>query len=186
MTHMKKNFGLSQEEFDKIVADLKKNETHFFEKVFLRHFDTCIGFLRKEYNAHYDDAYDATMDTLIEFRKRLVEGKLKYGNLRFLFTKMATQNYLRNKKLFQTQEIHEKDIEPEDSNSLEEDVALLSTAWIELGESCQELLMNFYYGKMQLAEIATLENKSAAAIRKQKERCVHKIKAILLSKKENI
>ena len=31
MIQMKKNFGLSQEEFDRIVADLKRNETHFFD-----------------------------------------------------------------------------------------------------------------------------------------------------------
>ena len=102
---MDKNFGLSPEDFDGIVNDLKKNETHFFEQVFLQHFSDCIDFLQREYRADFNDAYDTTMDTLLEFRKRLVDGKLHYGNLRYLFTKMAAQLYVRQKKAFPVQDL---------------------------------------------------------------------------------
>ena len=109
---MDKNFGLSSGEFDQMVADLKKNDTSFFKQVFLKHFENCLNFLRKKYRANYDDAYDATMDTLLEFRRLLVEEKLRYGNLRYLFTRMASQIYIRSRKKFQTDELQEQDVEP--------------------------------------------------------------------------
>lgn len=183
---MNKNFGLSPQEFDKIVSNLQRNEIRFFEEVFLQHFKDCMVYLQKQYSASYDDAYDATMDTMIEFRKRLVDGKLKYGNLRFLFTKMASQVFLRNKKSFQAQEIQEKDIELDSPANNEEDVALINAVWEEMGEACQKLLKLHYYGKMKLAEIAEYQQKSPAAIRKQKERCVNKLKKLILSKKKEI
>ena len=152
---MDKNFGLSPNDFDKLALDLKKNEADFFKAVFLRHFKECMIFLQKQDGASSDDAYDATMDALIQFRRLLVEGKLKYGNLRYLFTKMAS---------------HDDD---------QENIALLNAAWPELGPDCQDLLKLHYYGQMKLSEIAAYKEKTPAAIRKQKERCIERLRSIL-------
>jgi len=182
---MNRNFGLSPDDFDEIVADLKKNETTFFEKVFLQHFKECQHYLQKEFNADQNDAYDATMDTMIEFRRRLVEGKLRYGNLRFLFTKMATQIYVRNRKSFQSQAINDQDIEISQATNSQDDILLLNKIWPKLEDPCKELLTKHYYGKMKLTDIATRQQKSAVAIRKQKERCVSKLRSLLASMKND-
>lgn len=174
-----KNFGLTEASFEKLVADLRKNDTYFFEQVFLKQFEETMSYLRREYKSDYEDAYDATMDTLIEFRSRFVDGKLRYGNLRFLFTKMASQILLRNQKknvasdidgvAFLTEEIDTPSIDPEELN-------LLSKAWKTLGDSCKQLLTRHFYGKMKLSEIAEETQKSPASIRKQKERCIKHLK----------
>ncbi|WP_299212317.1 sigma-70 family RNA polymerase sigma factor [uncultured Aquimarina sp.] len=173
-----KNFGLSELLFKKIIVDLKKNDTYFFEQVFLKQFEETMKYLRREYKATHDDAYDATMDTLIEFRARFVEGKLQYGNLRFLFTKMASQMLLRNQRKNRTNVddilslSQEEDTEPLES----EELSQLNNAWLLLGDSCKQLLTWHFYGKMKLSEIAQEIQKSPATIRKQKERCVQKLK----------
>lgn len=183
---MDKNFGLSPNDFERLVYDLKRNEAGFFKTVFLKHFRECMAFLQRQNGASSDDAYDATMDALIQFRRLLVEGKLRYGNLRYLFTKMASQIYLKNKKKFQVQEMEISDmemVEPDSAGEDQENIALLNTAWAELGPNCQELLKLHYYGQMKLAEIATHKNKTPAAIRKQKERCIEQIRSILRKEK---
>ena len=182
---MDKNFGLSPNDFDRLVSDLKRNEADFFKTVFLKHFEDCMIFLQRQNGASSDDAYDATMDALIQFRRLLVEGKLRYGNLRYLFTKMASQIYLKNKKKFQIQEIGASDMEmaefsPGDD---QENIALLNAAWTELGANCQELLKLHYYGQMKLNEIAAYRGKTPTAIRKQKERCIERIRSLLQKEK---
>ncbi|MBQ0735567.1 RNA polymerase sigma factor [Aquimarina celericrescens] len=172
-----KNFGLSKVSFEKLVADLKKNDTIFFEQVFLKQFDETIKYLRREYTADYEDAYDATMDTLLEFRARFVDGKLSYGNLRFLFTKMASQMFMRSKNK------HSTDLDDviymiveEEEDDLEDGLGLFNKAWETLGESCKKLLTFHFYGKMKLTEIAIEFQKTPETIRKQKERCVKGLK----------
>ncbi|MBW1299062.1 RNA polymerase sigma factor [Aquimarina litoralis] len=173
-----KNFGLNEVSFKKIVVDLKKNDTYFFEQVFLKQFGETVKYLRREYKATQDDAYDATMDTLIEFRTRFVEGKLQYGNLRFLFTKMASQMLLRNQRKNKTSIDDVLSLtQEEDTDFLEsEDLSQLNIAWQLLGDSCKQLLTWHFYGKMKLSEIAEEIQKSPATIRKQKERCIQKLK----------
>ncbi len=181
-----KNFGLDPGSFEKLVADLRRNETVFFEQVFLKQFKETTRYLCRTYGTSEEEAYDATMDTLIEFRTRFVEGKLQYGNLRFLFTKMASQVLLRNLKR-QTVNIDglfhltEEDPTPQNTEELE----WLQSAWKQLCESCKQLLTSHFYGRMKLSEIAVETQKSPAAIRKQKERCVKQLKE-QFSKKANI
>ena len=168
------NFGLVPSEFEKMVKNLKSNDEHLFEHVFLGQFSTCIKYVEMKYNAQYDDAYDATMDALLDFRLRILDGKIKYGNLRYLLNLMASQYYLRNKKSFKFQGIEENDLLSPDLID-EEDLILLKKAWKNLGNKCQSLLkMNFYSG-MKLSEIAITSGKSHGGIRKQKERCLKKL-----------
>ncbi|TPN83008.1 RNA polymerase sigma factor [Aquimarina algicola] len=173
-----KNFGLTETSFNKLVADLQKNDTQFFEQVFLKQFGETLKYLCREYKSSYEDAYDATMDALLEFRTRFVDGKLKYGNLRFLFTKMASQMWLKNQKKATTDidgiaylaQKEETDTIPSEA------FTKLSSAWESLGESCKQLLTWHFYGKMKLTEIAEEIQKSPATIRKQKERCIKQLK----------
>ena len=181
---MIKNFGLSQDRFDTLVADLKRNETEFLEKIFLAHFQECMAYLKREYKANHEDAYDATMETLLAFRKRLVEGKVEYGNLRFLFTKMSTQIYMKNQKSFQIQELNQSESATVEEPLFDdpEHMETLQDCWNDLEAPCQQLLTWHFYGKMRLTEIAEQEQKTSAAIRKQKERCLQKLKQIFRTK----
>ena len=177
-SNMAKNFGLSEKDFNLIVSQLKSNETAFFERVFLSHFSECVLYIQKNYSASYDDAYDATMETMIIFRERLVSNKIRYGNLRYLFTKMATQVFLKDVKAYRSRDVYETDLEEEVISVHPDDLNTLQKSWPELGEACQNLLKNYFYGKLKLTEIADIEGKSSATVRKQKERCLNRLKTL--------
>ncbi len=174
-----KNFGLTEASFKKLIADLKRNDTYFFEQVFLKQFKETMNYLCREYKSNHEDAYDATMDALIDFRARFVDGKLQYGNLRFLFTRIASQMLFRNLKMSNTNidgvALLAPEIDVEPTESIEE-LGRLNKAWHILGDSCKQLLTWHFYGKMKLSEIAEEVQKTPATIRKQKERCIKQLK----------
>jgi len=170
---MSKNFGLKELEFEEMVLKLKNGDELVFEKIFLNHFQSCIAYLMQNHRIDRELAYDITMDTLLDFRTKLIQGKISYGNLRFLFTKMATQKHLKyvakSKKSQNITSLFE-------SEDLEEDLVILEKAMSKLGENCRDILKLNYYDKMTLNNIATLKNISHAALRKQKQRCIFTLK----------
>lgn len=173
----KKNFGLTEEDFGAMMKQVKIGDDQFFEQVFLNHFESCMSFLKRQYSCSHEDAYDATMDTLLVFSKRLKEGKVSYGNLRFLFTRMAGQIYLKMKKREQKeQDIVSVSLEYEPDVVDEEKFKILEKAWNALCESCSGILKAFYYEKESLNDIAVRMEKTAVALRKQKQRCVEKLR----------
>lgn len=175
-----KNFGLTQVSFQQMVTDLKKNDTKFFEQVFLKQFKETMSYIKREYSADPEDAYDATMDALLELRRRFVMGKLEYGNLRFLFTKMSSQIYLKNKKKeFKGTDNFDGLMNVQDDAPLEQVPESFSLAWQKMGAACKKLLTLHFYGNMRLTEIAEETLQSAATVRKQKERCIIKLKDLM-------
>lgn len=176
---MDKNFGLSESAFSDLVNRLRKGDESLYEKVFLQHFESCLEFVQKKYNASYRDAYDASMDAMLLFCKRLKEGKIQYGNLRFLFTQMAGQIYLKwVKKESQIEAFTDIDIIDEPQRFDEETLGVLEKAFSKLGENCSELLKAFYFNEQSLKLIAEKRRQSAAAIRKQKQRCIEQLRQI--------
>ena len=174
-----KNFGLTEEEFDKLCTELKNDNEVLFEKIFLSHFDDCIGFLKSKFKISHEEAYDASMDTMLEFRRYLLTDKIKYGNLRFLITKMAGQRWMKQKK--RNSAVSTTDELPEvlDLTQMhsDEELEVLDRAWATLAQECQKLLKQFYYNKLQLSVIAENTGKTPGSIRKQKERCVNNLRS---------
>lgn len=133
-----------------------------------------MNYLQRKYSASYDESYDASMDATIEFRLRLIDEKIYFGNLRYLYTKMAVQFLLRNRKSYNNVSIEGLDIIEEEAAD-EEDLIKLKESWESLGEDCRSLLRLNFYSNMKLRDIAELNEKSAVAVRKQKERCLSKL-----------
>jgi len=180
-TAMNKNFGLTNAEFNNLLLALNHGDESLFEQVFLTHFEDCCKYLMSTYKASSEDAYDASMSTMLEFCKRLKTGQVAYGNLRFLFTRMAGQIYLKwIKKQQKTTGLKNIDImeAPEDID--DESYVILNKAWNNLLKDCQTLLEEFYYTGATLEHIATVLNKSAVAVRKQKQRCVDKLRELFI------
>ncbi|MEZ5042486.1 MAG: sigma-70 family RNA polymerase sigma factor [Saprospiraceae bacterium] len=173
------NFNLTQEAFEQMLEALKLGDKTLFEQVFLTHFKACSRFLEDKFNASPADAYDATMEALIKFHKRLKAGKIRYGNLRYLFTQIAGQIYLKEKRLPQLQALPDDfDIlDVPDETLPKETLALFARAWQELCQDCRGLLQSFYYDKITLVEIAQKTGKTDVALRKQKQRCLEKLRA---------
>lgn len=178
---MNKNFGLSESAFQEMVLGLQKGDEKLFEEVFLQHFQDCMNYLKRQYNASHENAYDTCMNTLVEFRKRLIAGKVSYGNLRFLFTQMAGQIYLKwIKKEKLKDPILGMDFIQIEEVVTKEDLSILNKSWDGLCNNCQQLLKNFYYEDIPLSRLAETMGKSAVAVRKQKQRCIEKLRNLFI------
>ncbi len=180
-TAMNKNFGLTEPEFARLLSALQKGDETIFEQVFLMHFEDCCRYLMKTYRASSEDAYDASMSTMLEFCKRLKAGRIAYGNLRFLFTRMAGQVYLKWIKKQQKQTgFDNMDLLEAPEEIDDESYVILNKAWNSLYEDCKTLLAEFYYAGATLEHIATTLNRSAVAIRKRKQRCVESLRELFI------
>jgi len=172
-----KNFGLSPSEFDHLLTELKSGDDTLFEKIFLHHFSSCHQYIMKNYKATSEDAHDITMDTLLAFYVRLKEGKIVYGNLRFLFTQMAGQLYLKRIKQQKNEQVANELLPDFLENPVDECMLqLLDKAWEQLQPPCRNLLSAYYFEHKTLKEIAEAEGRSDVAVRKQKQRCLDKLR----------
>lgn len=156
-----KNFGLPEARFEELCRQLEAGDERLIELIFNRHFEICRTFLVKKLGASPETAYDVAKDTLLKFRKNLLAGKIRYGNLAALFTIDARNTYLRWQswqKKNPTVELDEKfhllpdedDAEPFDAELLDR----LKSALNEVGGDCSELLNWHYYLEMPLRTIA--------------------------------
>ena len=177
------NFGLTQSQFEEIVIQLKNGNEDLFERIFISQFEDAMNYLIKNYKAAYDIAYDTTMDTMLDFRLKLINDKVTYGNLRYLFTKIATQHYLKSnikdERLKQMLLSESTDIE---TDGYEERLSHLNAAWKELDASDRQLLENYYYKEIPLNKIAQMEDKTDQALRKQKQRAIEKLRQFFFNK----
>jgi DNA-directed RNA polymerase specialized sigma24 family protein len=169
-----RNFGLSMHEFTALVDRLKNGDQSLFERVFLHHFNDCMLYLIHQKSTLQHIAYDATMDTLLKFRQLLVDGKITYGNLRYLFTRMAVfaaqKIRMKNTRIDPIESMQEMTVQEPDTVE-EESLTILAKAWKKLGEECQHLLTHFYYNSKSWKEIAVLMEISEDNARKKGQRC---------------
>ena len=176
---LSKNFGLTESEYNDLYNKLNSGDELLFEVTFMTHFEPAMKYLMNMNGASHDDAYDVVMNVLIEFRRRILDGKVKYGNLKFMFTQMCVQRYKREKgkKLDVTEYgyLSEYQDEPID----EELYQLLDKAMDKLGERCQQIIQDVYYAKTAYKVLEKKYKTTAANLRKQKERCITKLKMSL-------
>ena len=180
-----RNFGLKEDAFIEMLNKLKTGDETLFEKIFLSQFEGTISYLMHRYKTNRSSAYDATMDALLKFRRRLLEGKITYNNMRFLFTQMASQFLTHTmKKTMNSIDTIENNLS---EDFVDEDLNLdyLDRAWLMLGETCSSLLESFYYKKIALKELAKRFGKSEVALRKQKQRCLQNLRLQFLKHYEN-
>lgn len=174
---MEKNFGLSKDAFNEMIEKMQNGDESLFEVVFLSHFEFCLSYIQAKYNASYENAYDSSMNAMLSFCRGLKEGTISYGNLQFLFTQMAGQFYFKWIRKEKPKESLEGIDIPEEEDSFDEaNLNTLDKAWNLLGKECRQLLENFYYRDDQLREIAKKHEKSPSAMRKQKQRCIEKLR----------
>lgn len=165
------NFGLRPEEFNEMISKLMTGDDSLFEHIFLSHFEICRSYVSSKYNIEYETSYDITMDTLLEFRRKLMEGKISYGNTRYLFTRMACNNYVMQVRQDQKlKEILSNEEIPEDAH--EEQIHKLNLAWQKLDESEKSLLTGYYYEGQALKDMAVSMNIPDTTLRKKKQRAM--------------
>jgi DNA-directed RNA polymerase specialized sigma24 family protein len=175
-----KNFGLTLVSFNKLVEQLKEGDETLFERIYLSQFSHCQKKLMDFDRLTEREAYDATMETIIHFRDLLLRGKLAYGNLRFLFVRIARQRYaLTRKKIEKVRELTYAEMgiaNRTDYCYSEATFQTMERSFSQLGTECRQLLHAFYFNSRSLKEIARDENKNYPALRKQKSRCIQRMR----------
>lgn len=178
------NFNLTKERFNELLLQLRDGEEQLFEHVFLQHFTDCRAYLIREDGVPEDLAYDATMDAFLAFREYLGRGTITYGNLRYLLTRMARQHLY--KRMGRERSVP---LDGAALPSLSDDPELespqldaLRAGWKLLGDKCKSLLRRIYYCQQSMVEIARAEGRKEAAVRKQKGRCVGKLRGGMVNR----
>lgn len=179
---LEKNFGLSKEKFVVLLQELKNGNETLFEEIFLNNFQSTCLFIKNKCNIDYDRAYDITMNTLIEFRIRLLDDKVVYGNLKYLFRQMAYHNFVKTvrekKKLKNVTSIKTDDDEALKSKE-NQMLEILEVAFKNLDLKCRNLLDKYYFLGTSYDVLAQEESISNQVVRKRKERCLNKLKALI-------
>lgn len=172
---------MTQVEFDVLVEELKDGKEELFETIFLAHFEDCKQYLMTNHNASRGLAYDITMDTLIQFRQRILVDKTTYGNLRYLFTVMASQNLIKHHQKSKKLDGKSLFVEdpPEKSEAMYE---ALEYAWDSLEKDSKKLLKEYYYKKTPLIKIANKLGVTDSTMRKKKQRCLEKLRSLFMNK----
>jgi RNA polymerase sigma factor (sigma-70 family) len=173
------NFGLSENEFQQYKQKLQKGDELLVEIIYRTHTTHCCHFLIKQCGASSDEARDATMEILWQFRQLLLKDKIKYGNMAGLFTLIAKRWYLRNKTnsssslddfLTDNADIYENDHEVQhlleyqekywinaDIFSIDDHISqALKRALEELAEKCREIIKLRYVDEFSLEEICQI------------------------------
>ena len=181
---LKNNFGLSKEQFDSLVLKLKKDDESLLTHIVENHFKSCIYYLTYNYKISESSAYDICLDTMLIFRKKILLDKISYGNLTYLFTRMAKNIYIdiqksRNRVEDAIKQFSERD----DLYKENEDLffELLDKSVHELDSDNQKLLNDIYYSNKDIHLLAQENNISYPALRKRKQRMISKLKNILIN-----
>lgn len=175
---LEKNFQLTAAEFEQLLLRLQQGDERLFESVFLAQFEPAINYLKKRFKADHEIAYDTVMSTMTNFFLRIKDGKVRYGNLRYLFIQMLVQEYYRRcKKVWRFEEFDGIDLANPD-NDQQELMALFDQAFAQLDPNCRALLYAYYYEDQSYSELAKKFGKTQVAIRKRKQRCQQRFKSI--------
>ena len=179
-----KNFGLLPQEFEVLCTRLREGDNSLFEKIYLAHFKNCQIYIKRKVNITFSESYDLTMDTMIDFRKGLIKGKIAYGNLEFLFTRMAYYLHLKKQKKLELLDKKEYAYFESFSSQLydaekEEKFKVVERVIETLSKDKQEFIELHFVKKMKLTEIAKLTGESNATIRKRKQRIIEALKTKL-------
>lgn len=179
------NFGLNEEEFSELVHRLRVGDESLFEHIFRKHFESCRKFLIIEKGVPDEDAYDLTIDTILEFRDLLIAGKIGYGNMRFLFTRIAYTAWLkRSGRQIATSEISDLPLSIADEEDLdwdEDSHTALGKAWNLLDKKCQETLRMRYYEGLQIQQIAEIRQAKPNSITQEGKRCMAALKQLFFT-----
>lgn len=166
-----------------LIASLKRNDNACLKVMFEEYSDQCTKRLIKKTDCTEEDAEDIFVDSILNFRERLLTGKIEYltnigGYLYSTCYKMWLVKYRKSK----IHESHAEDIRLyyNDTNlsGLEKEKLheTANRAISSLGDKCQTIIKLFYLNKLNMKEIADEMGFASAGVAKTlKSRCYKKL-----------
>lgn len=177
------NFGLTKVEFDQFVDKVKGGDESLFIKVFNVHFKSSVRYIQNKFSISEEAAYDTCMDTLLEFRSKLKTGKISYGNVRYLFTKMAVHRFLddikKKNKVNDAIQVF-MGVSTKIALSDSEFLSMLNYAVDQLEDSQKHMIKEIFYSGKGTEQIIEENDITYATFRKRKQRSLEKLKSTFL------
>lgn len=167
----------------KLLEGLKRGESSAFEQVYRNYYRMVETYVLKN-NGSSDDAQDVFQDTLIALSKSVQKPEFK------LYAKLSTFIYgissrvwllkLRNRKEMlplEMEEFERNNVESEmaiaEKELFEEKHLLMSKVLEELKDDCRQLLISYYFKRIQLKKIAKIMGYTEAFVKVKKNRCMN-------------
>jgi len=180
----KDNFGLSKAEFQACVENLRNGDDSLITQNMVNQLQESMAYLQNKFSLPRQKSYDVCMNTLLQFRHKLVQDKIKYGNLRFLFTRMCANHFIDGeKRKKKTDEAIKVFLDVKSVEIDNEDFFLRLEHTINQLDSEQQLLIkDLYYSGKSIESIANERQITYASLRKKKERILKRIRKIYFQK----
>ena len=143
----------------------------------------CISNIMRKFGCPREDAEDILIDSIINFRDKILAGKVTYlSSIRnYIYTtcvnmKKERDYYAKRQKEKEGEVILYLYSDNEETKSYQEELLQISMqAFRQLSDSCQQILRYFYIYKLSMEQIADeLEYSSANTAKVTKARCYKK------------
>jgi RNA polymerase sigma factor (sigma-70 family) len=174
----------------KIIEELQAGNQEGLTFIYQRYAGEFIGFVSKKYRIDRDQARDFYIESIIEFRRNVVNGKLlelKSSLKTYLFTIGRNQilNYLRDNKLTYVEEMKDNLNHSDTSHQIvmekEERMKAVQIIFQQLPENCYKLLKLFYFDHMNTKQIQIQMNyQNEQTVRTRKYKCSQKLKQLFV------
>ena len=175
----KDNFGLTISEFQISVENMRNGSDGFLLNSLAKQLPESMIFLQNKFRMSRSESYDACMETFLQFREKVLAGKIKYGNLRYLYTRMCVNTVLDSKrnsdKITTAVEQFQSSIGLDAADS-ELFFEQLDTVISQLTTDQRKLVNEIYFSDDKLEKIAEKLEISYSNLRKKKQRLLNLIK----------
>lgn len=171
---------MNQQEFEVIKEQLKSGDNDYLKVIFEEHGAYCISNVQRKFNCSLEDAEDLLIDSIINFRNKMLEGKISHLSSIRNYIYSTCVNMKREKDYYSNKR-KEKEYEVklflyaenEEVYEVREELLQVSiNSFQQLAEPCQRILRYFYIYRLSMAEIASKMNFSGANSAKvKKARC---------------
>ncbi len=166
-----------------LLEALKRGDAKAFEQVYRNYFRMVQNYVLKN-NGNEEDAQDVFQDTLIALVKSIQKPgfQLNAKLSTFIYGISSRVWLLKLRKRKETIQFEVEDFERNiadiDDNIAEKEIfeekhQLMSTVLNELKEDCRSLLINYYFKKIQLKQVAKIMGYTEAFIKVKKNRCMN-------------
>lgn len=174
---------MKEEEFKKLVEELKNGNNQSLKVIFEDHSEFCIQNLLRRTTCSFTEAEDIFMDAVLNFREKIVNGKIRY------ITRIRNYIYTTCLNMYRvrySQQVRALDKRDEvimyfqgESSYQEQDVSeddhrkdLVIRAFQNLDPRCQCILKSYYVNSRNMSEIAEQMGFTNANVAKTtKSRC---------------
>jgi len=174
---------MNQNELNILKFEIQQGNNDYLETIFEEYGPYCISNIMRKFSCSREDAEDLMVDSIINFRDKLLAGKVTYlSSVRnYLYTtcvnmKKDRDYYTRKQKEQEHEVILYLYSEDEKTKSYQEELLQISLqAFRQLSDSCQKILKHFYIDKFSMEQIAAeLRFSNANSAKVTKARCYKK------------